>query len=52
MAKKAKAFTISQTEMKKLPRSEQRRFLDLGMVEGAKVPAEVAAQADAKAKPA
>lgn len=33
MAKK-KLFTIDMADLKKLPRSEQRRLLDLGMVKG------------------
>lgn len=36
MAKTAKAFTISKADLEKLPRSEQRRFIDLGLVEGVK----------------
>jgi hypothetical protein len=33
MAKKP-AFTVSKADLKKMARSEQRRMLDLGLVEG------------------
>lgn len=47
MAKKPKTISISKTDLAKLSRSEQRRYLDLGYVQGETPPAEVA---KAKAK--
>jgi hypothetical protein len=42
MAKKKvqPVFTVTKAELKKLPRNEQRRLLDLGYVEGEATPAE------------
>ena len=47
MAKKAKAYSIAEADLKKLPRSEQRRLSDLGYVVATKAEA---AKAEAKAK--
>lgn len=38
MAKKNKAFTVAKADLKKMSRSEQRRFMDLGLVEGEAAP--------------
>ena len=49
MAKKvAKIVSVSKADLKKMTRSEQRRFLDLGMVEGEAAPAEAEAKAAAR----
>ncbi len=49
MAKKPEpVYQISKAELKRRPRNEQRRLLDLGYVEGEDPPAEVAAKAEAK----
>lgn len=40
MAKKQPLVLIDSADLKKLPRSEQRRLLDLGMVKGETPPAE------------
>lgn len=45
MAKKAKAFTVAKADLKKMSRSEQRRFVELGMVQGEAAPAEAKAPA-------
>lgn len=45
-----KRVAKTKDELKKLPRSEQRRYLDLGLVKGVEPPAVAAAEADAKAK--
>lgn len=51
MAKKPKPLvTISQADLKKLPRNQQRRYLDLGMVESVKAPAAEAPPAPPKGK--
>lgn len=45
MAKKPDpVYSISMAELKKLPRNEQRRLLELGYVEGAEPPAEAEAK--------
>lgn len=49
MAKKAPVFTVDKADLKKMTRSEQRRFLDLGLVQGEPAPA-VEAEAKAPAK--
>lgn len=38
MAKKKAAVMIEKADLKKLSRSEQRRFLDLGLVKGESAP--------------
>ena len=44
MTKKADAaFTISKSELAKLPRNEQRRMLELGYVQGEAAPSEKSA---------
>lgn len=49
MAKKvSKSFTVAKADLKNYSRSEQRRFLDLGLVEGVEAPA---VEAEAKAAP-
>lgn len=50
MAKKDnKTFTLEKADLKKFSRSEQRRFLDLGLVKGEAAPVE-APKADKPAK--
>lgn len=51
MAKSDKPFVVEKADLKNYSRSEQRRFLDLGMVKGETPPAVVAEKEDAKAKP-
>jgi hypothetical protein len=45
---KGKIFMIDKADLKKLPRSEQRRFIDLGLVKGETPPAELEVKAAAK----
>lgn len=46
MAKKLKPLVqVSRADLKKMPRNQQRRLLDLGMVEGETAPAEAKAKA-------
>jgi hypothetical protein len=53
MAKEPKKpISISMAELKKLPRNEQRRYLDLGYVEGVEPPAVQAEVELAKAEAA
>jgi hypothetical protein len=53
MAKEPKKpISISMAELKKLPRNEQRRYLDLGYVEGVEPPAVQAEAELAKAEAA
>ena len=49
MTKKTPAFAIAKSDLEKLTRSEQRRFVDLGMVVDTKIEAK-AVQAESKAK--
>jgi hypothetical protein len=50
MAKKEPLVSYEKSDIKKLPRSEQRRLLDLGMVKGETPPAEVEAPKAPSAK--
>jgi len=50
MAKRAVPFSIAESDLKKLPRSEQRRMSDLGYVVATKAEANEAAKAEAKGK--
>ena len=47
-----KPISITKAELAKMPRSEQRRYMDLGYVQGEETPAAKAEKAAAKAKPA
>lgn len=40
-----KPFSISKADVLKLPRNEQRRYLELGYIEGEQPPSEEAAKA-------
>jgi len=51
MTKNTPAFAIAKSDLDKLTRSEQRRFVDLGMVVDTKTEAKaVTVQAEGKAK--
>jgi hypothetical protein len=48
MAKNEPVFMVEKADLKNYSLSEQRRFLDLGLVKGETPPAEVAEKAAAK----